>query len=169
MTDTPANPDLQEEVAARNRTFLCLVDSSEEFGPTLRFACNRANTTDGRIALLYVIEPAEFQHWIGVGELMQHESREQAEEMCRVVSDLVMERTGNMPVIYIREGNAPEIVLDLIREDAGISVLVLGSATGGDGPGPIVSHIVNKMAGKFSLPITIVPGCLGNDEIDAIT
>ncbi len=150
------------------RTFLCLVDNSEEFGPTLRFACGRAAKTGGRIALLYVIEPAEFQHWLGVGDIMQQESREEAEEMCRVVADIVAERTGKIPIIFIREGSKPEVIGELISEEASISVLVLGSSAVGDGPGPIVSHIVNKMAGKFSLPITIVPGGLADQEIDAI-
>lgn len=151
------------------RIFLCLVDSSEEFGPTLRFACGRAHNTGGRIALLYVIEPAEFQHWIGVGDRMQAESREEAEEMCQVVSDLVMRRTNKMPTIFIREGKTHEVIMELAEEDPSLSVLVLGSSTGGDGPGPIISHIVNKMAGKFTLPITIVPGGLTDEEVDSIT
>ena len=58
------------------RTFLCLVDSSEEFSPTLRFVCRRSMNTGGRIALLYIIQPAEFQHWLGVGDLMKQESRD---------------------------------------------------------------------------------------------
>ena|GEM_PF-3817587 len=46
------------------KTFLCVVDESEEFGAALRFACGRARNTDGRVALLYVMPPAEFQHAI---------------------------------------------------------------------------------------------------------
>lgn len=158
-----------DRAASKERTFLCLVDSSEEFGPTLRFACARANNTGGRIALLYVIEPAEFQHWLGVGDRMQAESREEAEEMCQVVSDVVVRRTDKIPVVYIREGKAHEVIMELAEEEPNISVLVLGSSAGDDGPGPLVSHIVNKMAGKFALPITIVPGGLTDEEIDSIT
>ncbi len=162
----------QEKVAGApgdERTFLCLVDSSEEFSPTLRFVCRRAEHTGGRIALLYIIQPAEFQHWLGVGDLMKQESREEAEEMCRVVADVVQKRTGKMPVIYIREGQPHEVLTDLIEEVPSLSVLVLGASTGGEGPGPIVDHIVNKVAGGFSLPITIVPGGLSDEAIDAIT
>ncbi len=158
-----------DDAPTPERVFLCMVDSSEEFGPTLRYACARANNTGGRVALLYVIEPAEFQHWLGVGDRMQAESREEAEEMCQIVSDVVMRRTHKMPVIYIRDGSAHEVVMQLVEEEPNISVLVLGSSTGGDGPGPLVSHIVNKMAGKFALPITIVPGGLTDEQIDSIT
>ena len=159
-------PEKKQEIS--KRTFLCVVDDSEEFTPTLRYACRRANNTGGRIALLYIIQPAEFQHWLGVGDLMQQESREVAEEMCQVLADVVLRRTEKMPVIYIREGKPYEVLVDLIKEEEDLSVLVLGSSTAGEGPGPIVSHVVNKMAGDFALPITIVPGGLSDEEIDAI-
>ncbi len=169
MADETENQNQDEGAPIEGRTFLCLVDDSEEFGPTLRFACKRAMNTGGRIALLYIIQPAEFQHWLGVGDLMKHESREEAEEMCNVVADVVQKRTGKWPVIYIREGSPQEVLTQLIEEEPSLSVLVLGASTKGEGPGPIVSHLVNKMAGEFTLPITIVPGGLSDEEIDAIT
>jgi nucleotide-binding universal stress UspA family protein len=158
----------EEKKPLPERTFLCVADDSDEFTPTLRYACRRANNTGGRIALLYIIQPAEFQHWIGVGDLMEQESREEAEEMIQVLADVVQRRTGKTPVIYIREGKPYEVLVTLIREEEHLSVLVLGSSTAGEGPGPIVSHVVNKMAGDFALPITIVPGGLSDEEIDAI-
>ena len=47
--------------AVPQRTFLCVVDESEELHQALRYACRRAKSTGGRVALLYVIEPVEFQ------------------------------------------------------------------------------------------------------------
>jgi len=164
--DTQSAPDKGD---MEERTFLVMVDDSEEFSPTLRFVCRRAEHTGGRIALLYIIQPAEFQHWLGVGDLMKQESREEAEEMCQVVADVVHRRTGKTPIIFIREGQPQEVLSALIEEEPSLSVLVLGASTAGEGPGPIVSHIVNKVAGDFALPITIVPGSLSDEEIDAIT
>jgi len=169
MVDSTGNPGKNDGVDTEERTFLCLVDDSEEFSPTLRFACRRAMNTGGRIALLYIIQPAEFQHWLGVGDLMKHESREEAEEMCHVVADVVQKRTGKMPIIYIREGQPHEVLSSLVSEEPSLSVLVLGASTAGEGPGPIVSHFVNNVAGEFRLPITIVPGGLSDEEIDGIT
>ncbi|NQV44217.1 MAG: universal stress protein [Rhodospirillales bacterium] len=169
MVNDIKDQDQEAQDPSEERTFLCLVDDTEEFSPTLRFVCRRAMNTGGRIALLYIIQPAEFQHWLGVGDLMKQESREQAEEMCNVVADVVLKQTGKIPVIYIREGQAHEVLAKLIEEESSLSVLVLGASTKGEGPGPIVSHIVNKVAGGFALPITIVPGGLSDEEIDAIT
>ena len=153
---------------APQRTFLCVVDDTEELGQALRFSCRRAVRTGGRVALLYVIEPAEFQHWSSVGDLMREERRAEAEEMLQVVASVVQKRTKTTPVLYIREGKVREELIKLIEEETTISVLVLGAATG-EGPGPIVSYLVGKMAGRLRIPITIVPGGLDDEHIDAIT
>jgi nucleotide-binding universal stress UspA family protein len=151
------------------RIFLCVVDESEELSQALHYACRRAKSTGGRVALLYVIELAEFQHWMAIGNLMQEERREHAEEMLKVISSTVQNQTGQMPIIHIREGKVREELLKLIEEEQSISVLVLGAATGPDGPGPLVSYLVTKMAGRLRVPITIVPGSLSDDEIDEIS
>jgi nucleotide-binding universal stress UspA family protein len=165
-TDTPQPPD--EPASAKGRTFLCVVDESEELHQALRFACQRAKQTNGRVALLYVIEPAEFQHWMAVGNLMAEERREQAEEMLQVVASVVQKLSGSTPVVYIREGKLLEQLWDLIMSDEGLSVLVLGAATGSEGPGRLISYVMKRI-GKLPIPITIVPGGLSDEEIDAIS
>jgi len=156
-------------VPADHRSFLCVVDESDEMGNALRFACRRASRSGRRVSLLYVIQPAEFQHWMAIGERMREEAREEAEELLQVVSSVVLKRTGQMPTCYIREGTIREEVVDLINEEKGIALLVLGAATGTDGPGPLVTYLVEKMAGQLRVPVTIVPGSLTEEEIDDIT
>ena len=154
--------------ADTGRIFLCVVDDSPELGPALRFACRRAKHTGGRVALLYVIEPAEFQHWMAVEHLMAEERREEAEEMLQVVSSVVQQRSGTTPVIYIREGKLTEELMSLIAEQTGVSVLVLGAESGKSGPGRLIDYVV-KRAGKLPVPVTMVPGNLTDEQIDAIT
>ena len=60
---------------ADDRVFLVVVDETEEMKVALRYACGRAHNTNGRVALLYVIEGSEFQHWMSVGDLMREEAR----------------------------------------------------------------------------------------------
>lgn len=150
------------------RTFLLVVDNSEELTQALRFACRRAVNTGGRIALLSVLEPAEFQHWMAVGERMREEAREEAEELLQVVASTVKQRTGQTPVVFIREGNTREELIELIDEETDISLLVLGASTGPDGPGPIISYLLKEMAGTLRVPVTIVPGSLTDEQIDSI-
>ncbi len=165
MSDQDTEPSTTED----NRSFLCVVDESEEMANALRFACRRANRTGRRVSLLYVMQPAEFQHWMAIGERMREEAREEAEELLQVVSSVVQKRTGKMPTCYIREGKIREEVVDLINEETDIALLVLGAATGTDGPGPLITYLVEKMAGRLRVPVTIVPGSLSEEEIDAIT
>jgi nucleotide-binding universal stress UspA family protein len=149
------------------RTFLCVVDETEELHQALRYACLRAKATGGRVALLYVIEPAEFKHWMAVAHLMAEERREQAEEMLQVVSSVVQKLSGTTPVIYIREGELTDELMDLIGKEPDLSVLVLGAATGSQGPGRVVAYVMKRI-GRLPLPVTIVPGGLSDEQIDAI-
>lgn len=167
--DTPAETPEATDPPLSTRTFLCVVDNTDELTQALRFACRRATNTGGRIALLYVIEPAEFQHWLGVGKRMADEGRAEAEEMMQVVSQVVQKRTGQTPMVHIREGRAEEELVSLIEDNHDISLLVLGASTGPNGPGRLVSHMVSKMAGRLRVPMTIVPGGLSDEEIDAIS
>ncbi len=162
---------LQAEQAASApeipRTFLCVVDESEELHQALRFACRRAKATGGRVALLYVVEPVEFQHWMAVGHLMQEERREQAEEMLQVVASVVQRLSGATPTVYIREGKLTAELMKLIDEEGGFSVLVLGAAPGNEGPGRLITDVM-KRVGRLPIPVTIVPGGLSDAAIDAI-
>jgi len=164
-----AESESADASSPEERVFLCVVDETEELWPALRFACRRANRRGARIGLFCVVEPAEFQHWLAIGELMREERREEAEETIQLVATAVQKQTGKMPVLYIREGDVNDELLALIEEEKNIVLLILGAATGPDGPGPLVSYLVQKKAGGLRVPITIVPGNLSNDEIDALT
>lgn len=152
----------------RERVFLVVVDESEEMRNALRFACRRARHTGGRVALLHVIEPIEYQHWLGVGRVMEEEARIEAERRLQTLAADVFAQTGKMPVLYIREGRREEEVLKLIQEDPAISLLVLATAPTASNPGPIVSHLMKNLA-ALRVPVTLVPGQLTEEEIDALT
>ena len=154
---------------APERTFLTIVDDSPEFGAALRFASRRAASTGGRVALLYVVERGEFEHWMAVGELMREEARQQAEQVLHRHAALCKEISGKMPILHIREGRPRDELLRLLEDEPQISVLVLGADSGGKGPGPLVSYLVGKVAGKLRVPVTVVPGGLTDEQIDALT
>lgn len=171
MTENQTDADGAERVDddGHDRIFLCVVDASDEMRIALRFASRRANHTGGRVALLYVIEPADFQHWMSVEEKMREERREEAERVLQNLAAQVVDVAGAMPVLYVREGSHSDVILKLIEEEPRISILVLGAGTGKKGPGPLVSSLAGKLSGKFPVPITVVPGNLTEDQIDSMT
>ena len=60
------------------------------------------------------------------------------------------------------------LVLALIDEDPSISILVLAASAGDTGPGPLISALTGKVAGRLRVPVTIVPGKLSDAEIAAL-
>ncbi len=151
-----------------DRVFLVVVDETEEMNVALRFACRRARRTGGRVALLYVIEPADFQHWRAVEELMREEARNEGEQLLQRLAAQVNDLVGAIPILYVREGKVADELMKLLDEEPQISILVLGANTGPRGPGPLVSALSGKMIGKLRVPLTLVPGNLSDEAIDSI-
>jgi nucleotide-binding universal stress UspA family protein len=151
-----------------HRVFLVVVDQSAELKLALRFAARRARATGGRVAMLYVTEPAEAE-WLGVGDIMREERRAEAEQRLQELSTQVQNLSGEMPILYVREGAVREELLKLIDEEPSVSILVLAADAGAGGPGPLVTALTGKFAGKLHIPLTIVPGSLSEEEVDAIT
>ena len=53
------------------RKFLVVVDETPECMNAMRFAARRAQKTGGGVVMLYVITPDDFQHFLGVAEVMR--------------------------------------------------------------------------------------------------
>ena len=121
------------------------------------------------MALLRVIEPTEYEHFASIGNLMRAEAREAAEELLNRLAGDVNQLSGHLPVLHVREGNPRDELIALIAEEPSISVLVLAADTGPGGPGPLVTALTGKYIGKLRVPLTLVPGSLTPEQIDAIT
>jgi nucleotide-binding universal stress UspA family protein len=155
--------------AKRDRVFLVVVDDSAERDVALRYACLRARNGGGRLALLRVIEPEGMLEWAGVGAMMAEERREEAEKLLSGLGAQVQEITGGLPILLIREGEPRDELLALLEEDPRISILVLASAAGSGGPGPLISALTGRYATRVRVPMTIVPGGLDDKELDRVT
>ena len=152
----------------RNK-FLAVVDDTPECVAALRYCCRRARSTGGRAVLLRVIHPADFQHWMAIGDLMREEAREEAEESMQRHAEDAHRWSGVMPEFVIREGKPLDEILALIDEDPMIRVLVLAASTEKEGPGPLVSQLTGQMSGGMHIPFVIVPGAMTAEQIDAVT
>ncbi|MEM6636621.1 MAG: universal stress protein [Pseudomonadota bacterium] len=150
------------------RKFLVVLDDSRECLNAMRFAAMRAAHTGGGVEILSIIPPDEFQHWIGVGNLMREEARERIHAHFEVFAKWMRDKQGVDPELVIREGEAVPEILSQIREDTDIGVLVLGAGTEKSGPGPLVTQL-SKASGTLPVPITIVPGDLSKERLEAIT
>ncbi|PKQ12238.1 MAG: universal stress protein [Alphaproteobacteria bacterium HGW-Alphaproteobacteria-1] len=150
------------------RKFLVVLDDSRECLNAMRFAAMRAAHTGGGVAILSVIAPEEFNHWIGVGDLMRQEARERIEAHFEVFAKWMRDKQGIDPELVIREGEAATEIIAHVQDDPEIGVLVLGAASNKKGPGPLVTQLTRN-AGTLPVPITIVPGDLSKERLEAIT
>jgi len=154
---------------SRRNKFLVVVDDTPECRTAIRFACRRAWHVGGGVILLRVIEPPDFQHWMGVEQVMREEAREAAEELLKSLADDISKDTNLVPEFVIRDGYVKDELLSLIEEDPDIRILVLAASPDTGGPGPLVKSLVGEMSGTFAVPITVVPGNLTDQQLDAVT
>ena len=150
------------------RKFLVILDDSRECLNAMRFAAMRAAHTKGGVQILSVIPPDEFNHWIGVAEVMRAEARERIEAHFNVFAKWMRDKQGVDPELVIREGEPIDEILAQVNDDRDIGVLVLGAGTGRKGPGPLVTALT-KSAGTLPVPMTLVPGELSKEQLEAIT
>ncbi len=156
--DTGAEP-------IRRRKFLVVVDGTQECEVAIQFASRRAKHTKGGVVLLAVLEPGGFEHWLGVENLMKEEARQEAEKIVHGHAARVNDVAGIVPELEIREGKKVDLIRDLIKEDPAIAILVLAASTGKEGPGPLVEMVAGGVDAGFSIPVTVVPGSLTDEDI----
>ena len=151
---------------------LVIVDESAEVEAALYFCASRiGHASAAAIVLLYVIEPADFQSWVGLRHVQVEEETNKAKALFRLfrrkLNTAGFEHVATEDAIV--EGKPADAIAKLIEEDDDIAILVLGAAVGTKGPGPLVSTLATgKTAGTFPLPITIVPGFLTLEELKAM-
>jgi nucleotide-binding universal stress UspA family protein len=157
--------------AGHFRKFLLVVDESQEVEVALYYAASRIQRSSGSIVMLYVIVPQEFQHWINVRQQQVEEETTKAKALFRLFRRKLnlagFENVASEEII--REGAKGEEIRKLIDEDEDIAVLVLGASTDPAGPGPLVASLAaGTAAGSFPIPVTIVPGALELEDIQAL-
>lgn len=96
------------------------------------------------------------------------QQREEAEALLNRLGEKAADLSGASPVFLVEEAETRDAIRKAVEEDEDIKILVLAAATGGRGPGPLVSAMAKEGAGVGGrrLPITVVPGDLSDDEVE---
>jgi nucleotide-binding universal stress UspA family protein len=156
--------------AGHARKFLVVVDESPEVDAALYYSASRAQRTGGKVVLLYVIE-ADNQFWGGVRQVQLDEGHNKGKALFRLVRRKLNNEGFDAVETdeVIREGKLTEQILAHIEADEDVAILVLGASVDSKGPGPLVASLAaGATAGRFPIPITIVPGDLTLQDIKAL-
>jgi len=150
--------------AGHRRKFLAVIDETPECERAVAYASQRAKSTGGSVVLLYVIEPGDFQHWLGVEKIMREEAEATANAALDKYATKVRTTLGIEPELVVREGKPIDQIHQLIEDDQDIAILILAAGASKEGPGPLVASIAGKAA-AFPIPVTVVPQNLSDEEI----
>lgn len=150
------------------RTYLVVMDDTQEAEVALHYAARRAAGTGGTVEILAIVPPQEVVEWGAVQEAMAEEARLRAEARVAAASGEMMEQSGIRPSITVRQGTPVRALTDFLKERADISVLVLAAASDG-APGPLIAHFGGAAAGNLPCPLVIVPAKLDRDTLDRVT
>ena len=155
--------------AGHKPKYLVVIDESPECDRAVYYASRRAARTGAGVVMLLVIEPHDrHQQWLGVADIMKAEAHEAADLKLDEFASRANGVAGITPDRVIRDGDTAEQILKLIDEDEDITTLVLAAATGKDGPGPLVTSL-GKTVSQYPIPVAIVPGHLGDEDLDALS
>jgi len=148
---------------------LVIVDDTAEWDRAVYYASRWAVRVGGGVVMLRIIEiEDQNQQWLGVADIMRAEAHEEANAALDRASGRANGIAAITPERVIREGESTEQLLDVIEKDVDIAMLVLAANAGPEGPGPIIT-VMAKTVGTFPIPVTIVPGNLSDEEIDALS
>jgi len=148
------------------RSFLVVMDGTEQALSALRFAARRAARTGGTVDILALVPQAEFSHWGAVQAAMEEEARLRAEAMVAQASSAIAEEAGIKPSITVKQGDPVKAINEMLKERDDIALLVLGA--GETEPGPLITHFAGAVAGTLPCPLVIVPAQLSEEALDRL-
>jgi nucleotide-binding universal stress UspA family protein len=149
------------------RTYLVVIDETEEAEKALLYAARHAASSGGVVEILAIIPKQDFVAWGSVQATIEDEARDHAEELVKRAVGTLDEDLGMKPLIKVKQGDAVTLVRETIAENNQIAALVLGAAASGT-PGPLIAHFAGADAGGLACPVFIVPGALSVEDLDRL-
>jgi nucleotide-binding universal stress UspA family protein len=152
----------------RNRTYLVVVDDSQEARVALRFAARRAAKTSGRVEVLGIVEPQDFVQFGGVQAAIEEEQRLRIQGVVSSAIGELLDESGVEAIVIVQQGDPVRTVRDYVGERSEVAALVLGAAPSGS-PGVLVAHFTGNDAGKLPCPVMIIPGSLSDERLEQLS
>ncbi|WP_336279584.1 universal stress protein [Bartonella sp. CB175] len=149
------------------RKILVIIDGTSECRRAVAFAAQHAKNTNRTLVLLSVVDNSEFQHFLGVNNIMRTELTQSAYETLKQIADDVYTAHTLETEIIVREGKKIDEIFELINKDKKISLIVLAASGQVEGPGPLV-QLISSREPAFSIPVTVIPSNLADEDIEIL-
>jgi nucleotide-binding universal stress UspA family protein len=150
------------------RTYLVVVDDSEEARVALRFAARRAAKTGGQVEVLGIVEPQDFVQFGGVQAAIEEEQRLRIQGVVSAAIGEILDESGIEANVVVQEGDPVRTVRDYLAGRDEVAALVLGAAASG-GPGVLIANFTGADAGQLPCPVMIIPGSLSEERLEQLS
>ncbi len=150
------------------RTYLVVVDDSDEARVALRFAARRAAKTNGRVEIIGLVEPQDFVQWGSVQTAIEEEQRLRMEGIVSASIGEILDEAGVESNIIVQHGEPAKTLRDYLGNRQDVSALVLGAAPSGN-PGLLVASFCGNDAGKLPVPVMLIPGSLTDERLEQLS
>jgi nucleotide-binding universal stress UspA family protein len=157
-----------ETSARSNATFLVGVSETAESDAALRFACLRAKRRNARVAMLHVIEPADFHGILSVSDVIRQEQHEAAQELLQGKMRQSAEWGGIAPGVLLREGRIHEEIIRATLENGDIIAVVLGAHYDSKRGSKLIGALLSRIGQDLLVPLILVPGNLTDAQIEML-
>jgi len=137
------------------RTYLVIMDDTDEARSALRFAARRAGAVDGAVHILALVTQQNVSAFGAVQATIEQEARDRVEMLAHGAAGNLLAESGLMPTITVKLGSGHAVIRDFLSDNPEVSALVLGAAAGGN-PGPLVAHFAAN-AGNLPCPLYLIP------------
>lgn len=136
------------------------IDTSQASGRALGYALTEAGDSGGEVVLAHVIpwSPFSFQ----TPSENEHRHRERERELAAAqeqVIDPALARAAEAGVptrAVVRHGNPAETLLDIVREEQAVAIIVGRSGDSGL-RAAIFGSVASRLAHESTVPVTVVP------------
>lgn len=157
------------EVKEKILNYLVCVNSEEYSEAALQFACRLAKQNNGKIIILHVIEPVDYQSIGSIAEKMRREKIDEAEKLLIKLADKTATWFDRRPALLVKEGLIEEQIISLVEKDLSINMLIVGTAQETNIKSKILPPLVTNLGNKLQIPMLIVPGGLTEYQIKLLT
>lgn len=118
--------------------------------------------------MVSIVEPEQFQHWVGIAETMLEDQKAEAQERLEALSEEIEAQHGFRPECVIRTGRPVHEIRDFLQGEPNISILVLGASNDKKGPGQLVTRFACESAVMLPIPITIIPESMSFEDLQMV-
>lgn len=152
--------------ATLQKSYLIIADESEEFSAALYYALRLANLNNGHVSIAHIQDLQDFLHWGAVENMVREDMRKESEQILYRIARECNTYNNHIPSLYSREGKAVDVIQEILEGDPRICALILAASTKSSDPNPLIKHFSGKAGAALKIPLMIIPGTLGKDDVE---